>query len=210
MAARKRVPQIHPVESRKEKQTTYQEQIKQYQKAIQYGFYFEAVMIDYACLEDRLRYMLYYLGVLQKEDEYKVASPGSERVGCFRELLHQYISPDARMSISGIKEKRQIVEAVFRFASEAEQPLPKTKTQSILWNALHDPERAAEILMILSEIGDWCAYRNEIVHSLLNKKMDSLHEKLEDQARKGHDLFRKLDREVRWVRQKKIRDKLKL
>ena len=44
-----------PVSDNYEKQQTYKELINKYNKAIQYEFYYEAILIDYALMEDRLR-----------------------------------------------------------------------------------------------------------------------------------------------------------
>ena len=41
------------------KEETYREVHKKYNKAIKEEFYFEAICIDYALLEDRLRSLLY-------------------------------------------------------------------------------------------------------------------------------------------------------
>ena len=51
---------IKPVADTMDKQNTYREWIGKYNKAIRYEFYYEAILIDYALLEDRLRSFLYY------------------------------------------------------------------------------------------------------------------------------------------------------
>lgn len=55
---------IKPVEGNTEKQQTYRKQIEKYNRAMQFEFYYEAFMIDYAMIEDRLRSMLYHMGLL--------------------------------------------------------------------------------------------------------------------------------------------------
>ena len=64
---------IDPVQDHFEKRMAFDSHLKRYKKAIQAGCYLEALMIDYACLEDRLRYLLFYLGMLQ--------SPASGSIG---------------------------------------------------------------------------------------------------------------------------------
>ena len=209
MSEKKAMRQIQSVTGRTDKQRTYQEHMQRYKKAIQNGFFLEAIMIDYACLEDRLRYMLYHIGVIGSESDYRVAGK-SQRVRAFREILHEYVGPKENMSIMTIRSKRQIVRSILLLANGIEKPKDDDKRRLLLWNALHDNEHIAEAISILDEIEQWCAYRNEIVHSLLNKNLDSLHERLEQQAVKGYQLFRSLDRQVRWVKGKNLREKLGL
>lgn len=207
--AKKSERQIQPVTGRTDKQRTYQEHMQRYKKALQNGFFLEAIMIDYACLEDRLRYMLYYIGVIGSETDYKITGR-SQRVRSFREILHEYVGPKENMGIMSISGKRQIVRSIFLLANEEEKPKEDDKQRCLLWSALHDEEHIADTIRILDEIEQWCAYRNEIVYSLLNKNLESLHERVEQQAEKGYELFRRLDKQVQWVKRKKLREKLGL
>ena len=209
MSGRKKQRQIQPVESRSEKRRTYQEQVKRYNTAIREGFYLEAIMIDYACMEDRLKYMLFYLGLITNESDYQITG-NSLRVQSFREILHEYVSPKEKLSISSISAKRAIVQGVFCMANADENPANGNSFKSILWKALHDQEHITEILSILKEMEGWCDYRNEVVHALLNKNTDSLYAQLEHQAAAGFKLFRRLDNQVQWVRRKRLREKMKL
>ena len=56
--------QIQPVQSNLEKESTYRKNMIRYNQAIRSGFYYEAIMIDYAMIEDRLRSTLYHMGLL--------------------------------------------------------------------------------------------------------------------------------------------------
>lgn len=60
MAERK----IAPVKDNLDKQRTYAKQKGRYKSAMSNEFYLEAIMIDYALLEDRFRSMLYHMGFL--------------------------------------------------------------------------------------------------------------------------------------------------
>lgn len=59
---------IAPVADNTEKKATYQEQMRRYRKAMKDGFYFEAMLIDYAVLEDWLRSMLYHAAFFASRD----------------------------------------------------------------------------------------------------------------------------------------------
>ena len=54
---------ITPVTDNKDKKLTYSHNLKRYNKAMRDGFYFEAILISYAMMEDRLRSFLYHMGL---------------------------------------------------------------------------------------------------------------------------------------------------
>lgn len=56
---------ISPVETMQEKYETYRAEMARLKVALQQGFYFEAMLIEYALLEDRLRSFVYHAGLLQ-------------------------------------------------------------------------------------------------------------------------------------------------
>ncbi len=205
----KKKREIQPVEGRSDKQRTYQEQIRRYKKAMEYGFFCEAIVIDYACMEDRLRYMLFYLGVLQNEDDISVKGKSS-RVNEFRIILREYEGEKENLGIGTITGKRKIIRSIFRMASEPDKPKSGNAIRQLLWTALHHEQHDGEILQILQDMEDWCKYRNEIIHCLLNKNLDSLNEQIAAKAEEGFQLFRRLDNQVQWVKRKKIREKLGL
>lgn len=53
------------------------------------------------------------------------------------------------------------------------------------------------MLNTLKMIEDWCKYRNEVVHALMNKNIDSLRSELCDKAIEGMELANRLDTYVR-------------
>ncbi len=60
---------IAPVADNREKQQTYKDQMRRYSKAMREEFFFEAILIDYAMLEDRLRSMLYHAALFANRDK---------------------------------------------------------------------------------------------------------------------------------------------
>ena len=60
---------IKAVTNNVSKQFTYKKLLGRYKLAIKSEFYFEAMIIVYAMLEDRLRSMLYYTGVLANREK---------------------------------------------------------------------------------------------------------------------------------------------
>ena len=49
---------------------------------------------------------------------------------------------------------------------------------------------------MLAELEVWIQARNEIIHSLLNKRSEDLECQIEELARKGNDIGRAIDRQV--------------
>ena len=73
------MPKICPVSNNTDKQRTYKENCAKYKKAIQGEFYFEAMLISYAMLEDRLRSFLYHIGALKTRTSKGVSCGKTEK-----------------------------------------------------------------------------------------------------------------------------------
>jgi len=61
------------------------------------------------------------------------------------------------------------------------------------------------VLSLLKDIEQWCGYRNEIIHSLMNKNIDSLRDQVAKKAEEGYNLFRRLDKQVQCIKKKQVR-----
>ena len=200
--------QISPVNTREEKRMTYRAMLQRYKTAIAHEFYLEAILIDYACLEDRLRYLLFYIGVIQSESDYKITGAQSTRIKTYRNILRTYMFSDANMTISSISGKRNIVKSVFLMLLDENQRNDSSDITRVLRKQMSEPDRAKQILELLDRIENWCKYRNEVIHSLMNKNLDSLYQRLSEKAQEGHELFRELDKHVSWVKRKNIRRRI--
>ena len=139
--------------------------------------------------------------------DIKVTTPDSKRVKAFRDIVCAY-DKKASFSVKGIKDKRIILTAVIQYAQNSENSNSDDSIEKALYQALHDEVRCAEMLTLLGKIKEWCNYRDEIVHALMNKNVDSLLKEAEQKAEEGHLLFRELDKHVRWIERKKIRKAL--
>lgn len=60
----------------------------------------------------------------------------------------------------------------------------------------------AGLLQTLEEIDVWREYRNEVVHGLLNKNMESLNLELGDMVEKGMNYARYVDSQVKALKKK--------
>lgn len=193
MAKRK----IDPVKDNYDKQRTYQEQLQKHTRAMKGEFYFEAIMIDYALMEDRLRSMIYHMGMLRDRMATRVYQKHRPMLV---EMVTECDGADAAktLGLTNISDKMKIVRSVLRWAESAGEDQPDAYRA-----ALRSRCRAMdleEMKKTLKGIEDWCDYRNEIVHAMMNKNMDSLTKFLNARAAEGLVLARTLDKQLRLLK----------
>lgn len=201
---------IAPVANNIEKYYTYREYISKYSRAVKEGFYFEALLIDYAMLEDRLRSFLYHMGALKTRDSHKV---DFRRVSTHLKYAVEAYAEKGEaknLGISSISGKIRVVRCAFLWAANASD-MGKTDTYELVLKSRIEAIDIEEFLKTLSSVQKWCAYRNEIIHGLLNKNIASVDLNIAAQAEEGFILARKLDAQLRvFKRGNVIRKKMKL
>ena len=201
---------IQPVSDSKDKQRTYAENMAKYKKAMAGEFFFEAMLIDYAMLEDRLRSFLYYIALLKSRDSYK--ADNAAIVPKIKTIVAEYKGKDESVSIgiASISGKMKIIRCTLLWAASTEGASedPYLATLKKHYEGTLD---IGDVLNKLSDIADWCAYRNEVIHALLNKNTVSLMQKLPQQAQRGIELARFMDEQVKKLKKGNvIRRRLKL
>ena len=190
---------IKPVTDNKDKQNSYRENLRRYNKAMQEGFYLEAILIDYAILEDRLRSYMYHLGLLNTKDSYK--ANGTKAKKSLKGILSDYKRNDENDSfnINSISGKIKIIRCTLLWA-EQEHFDSDDKYLKVLRGQYDRYLDVDGLLETLSEIDIWRDYRNEIIHSLFNKNTYSLNEDIAVQAEKGMQLARFVDNQVKCLK----------
>lgn len=193
-----RVRRITPVADNAEKQQTYTEQMKRFDRAMKEGFYFEAVLIDYAVLEDRLRSFLYHAAFFANR----------KATGCWKKTkpsIQQFVSlykdqdETERLNATSISGKIKIIRAMLRWAAETETGYQNDSYLKRLKSQCESLDTGA-MLETLDAVKSWCDYRNEIVHALLNKNTESVYTELEKQAQKGMEFARFIDSQVKTLK----------
>lgn len=201
---------IQAVLNNKDKQKTYAENMAKYKRAIAGEFYFEALLIDYAMLEDRLRSFLYYIGLLKNRESYK-ADNKQVKVS-IKKIITEYKNKDENdsLTISSISGKMKIIRCTLLWAAKTygtQDDLYLTALKRQYEGALD----IGEVLDKFNEISNWCAYRNEVIHALLNKSTESLMLELPQQAEHGMELARFMDNQVKKIKKGNyIRRRIKL
>ena len=186
---------IAPVADNKEKQATYQQQMRRHKKAMNDGFFFEAMLIDYAMLEDRLRSMLYHAAFFASREKtvcWKKTKP------YFQSFVSEYKNEkdNESLGVTNISGKIKVIRSMLRWVVEGDSVDQSDRYLQKLDFQCESLDIGA-MLETLDAIQDWCAYRNEIVHALLNKNTTSVYAELETQAENGMKYARFIDSQVR-------------
>lgn len=199
---------ISPVETMQEKYETYRAEMARLKVALQQGFYFEAMLIEYALLEDRLRSFVYHAGLLQNRKASHLL-PGKNAVRKDFNRIAQRVktwkledgkekgntSNFERLSVNKISDKIFIVRTIVLWSSELESLPDESRYLQALRGQCESLDGAA-LLETLDAIDTWRMYRNEVIHSLMNKRMESVQQKLSEQVEQGVQLARQLDAQV--------------
>lgn len=192
---------IASVKDNQEKYETYRAQIGRYNLAMKHGFYLEALLIDYAVLEDRLSAFLCAAGVLNDADSSKFGNRRNKAI--LQKLYTAYSGNDAPPRLKTISGKIEMVRALLTFA-ETEY---EGDNRYLL--ALHEGLlvlNREELSEALRGLDTWRSYRNEVIHAAMNKNVYSLHEHLAENAALGMEYARVIDNAAKKLKRRtKIR-----
>lgn len=186
---------IKPVEDNAEKQQTYRRQIEKFNRAIRFEFYYEAIMIDYAMIEDRLRSILYHMGSLANR---KATGIWKKNRPVLLNIVAKYKREEENLTlgINALNGKIKVVRSIFCWADQTENDYQGNRYLTALKSQI---ERADVGLLLetLDQIKVWKDARNEIVHAMMNKNIDALEARLKSIAEEGMRIARALDSQER-------------
>jgi hypothetical protein len=184
---------IENVNSNLEKRYTYAQQKGRLKRALKSGFCFEALLIEYALMEDRMMSFLYHAGVVNTRESNKVDCRKDNKQA-LRKIYCSYIrkEPEQLPGIRKISGKREMIEAIFAWSTTASDSSIDSDYLMALKKQCESVDIGA-MLDTLKELEDWCKYRNEVVHGLMNKNIDSLNAELQDRAEEGLAIVNALD-----------------
>lgn len=193
------------VKTGKEKQLTYTTEYRQFNKAMKNEFYLEAVAISYAIIEDRLVAFLHHAGIvtrtnedlrinrsiypyirklLNKDNTYSIKIKDiSVKIGLIKALIDmteddaKQIDKSIGEYVKGLKHKRSIVQEGFMID---------------LFNEIKKIDKHL-VLNSFSQIEPWRKARNQLIHALLNKTVNSTQDVKKDCAEKGYTITREID-----------------
>lgn len=200
--------QIAPVLDNWDKYLTYRQWSGRYKKAMGDGFYFEALLIDYALVEDAMRSYLYHIGVIAERNSKRAC----KKANPLRGLIEAYLPKEKTdLSISNISGKMKIVRATLLWHLDDMKALPDDPYLKALNKQYSERIDAAEFLNLLKCVDTWRDYRNEIMHALMNKNLAAVDEHLAEKCEEGMTLVRELQAQVKRVKYRnRIRRSMKL
>ncbi len=195
-------PKIAPVTSNMEKKTAYQIQMERFKRARAGGFHLEAIFILYALMEDRLSAFLFHAGVTNATRQ-KIT-----RNGKVRPLLNSTLTVlNAKQpSICNVSAKIKLIKELLEWSTDYTVNEPMLNYLDYLCKQINRTTGRDQIIDTLIRIEGWCASRNELVHALLNKKVDNQEEMLQALVAEGEACNRQLQN---FVKSFKVRNTLR-
>ena len=183
---------IAPVSDNNDKFLTYTELTRKYNIAMENDFYFEAMFIVYAMMEDRLRSYLYYLGCLKGKGSHKFDNSDIQSI--IETLARKHLPKKERdnLDISGISGKRNVITATLKWALAGYEGCDGDYLAAVK-AVYEDKLDIAECLDMLQKSAEWCEYRNELIHAMMNKNIESLYSELSDKTVEGMKIARYFD-----------------
>ncbi len=192
-----RTRQIDAVIDNMDKKYTYANHKGRYQRAMRNGFYFEALMIDYALMEDRLRSFIYHAGIIQSRTLNKIdCSKKNKRY--LKAIYRLWITNEnANLpQIGSIMGKVNLIRAITEWTSTTTE-IPDDNRYLLALKSQCESVDIDALLNDLKRVEDWCNYRNEVVHALMNKNINSLNKELYEKVTEGMEIANSLDTYVR-------------
>ena len=189
---------IAPITDNLDKQQTYRYQMSRYSKALREGFFFEAMLIDYAMLEDRLLAILYHAAFFADRDKTKCWKRTKPYFQHFVSTFKKEKENDT-LGVKNISGKIKIIRSMLLWASETDGGYENDRYLIRLKSQCECMDIGA-LLETLNAIEQWCEYRNEIVHALLNKQTASVYSELKIQVENGMKYARIIDSQVRLMK----------
>ncbi len=181
-----------------DKRYTYRIQKGRFKRAMEEGFYFEALLIDYALLEDRLRSTLYHMGFLTDRLSGRIWKKKAS-ILCEFVLSYKNDGESDKLGITSITGKAKIIRCVLKWAAYTENDYRHDRYLYALKSQCEGLDIEA-FLSKLEALNDWCIYRNEVIHGLMNKNMDSLAVDLKKRVLEGMQLAKYFDKQEKLLK----------
>jgi hypothetical protein len=195
-------PKIAPITSNMEKKTAYQIQMERFKRAKAGGFHLEAIFIIYALIEDRLSAFLFHAGVTNSTRE-KIARNGKVRPYLDRTLT---VLNTRQPSIRNVSAKIKLIKELMEWSTDYSVNEPTLNYLDALYKQINRTAGRDQMIETLTRIEGWCASRNELVHALLNKKVENQEEILQALVAEGEACNRSLQN---FVKSFKVRNTLR-
>lgn len=193
----KKTPKIAYVANAVEKGETYAENMRRHDRAVREGFYFEALLIEYAMIEDRLRSFLYHSGMLLERNDSKGFRRTKSQILM---MLRQLDARKTNTSIISISAKEDVVRAMLGWYASQDAATGDDKYLNALWNQIDTRLDAMQVCATLDALDAWREYRNEVIHALMHKNIDAVEADMPAMCDQGMALVRDMDKYVKQIK----------
>ena len=186
-------PKIAPITLNMEKKTAYQIQMERFKRAKAGGFHLEAIFILYALIEDRLSAFLFHAGITNATRE-TITRNGKVRPQLDSALA---VLNTRQASIRNVSAKIKLVKELMEWSTDYLVNEPTLNYLDALYKQINRTAGRDQMIETLTRIEGWCTYRNELVHALLNKKVEDQEKILQDLVYEGEACNRSLQNFVK-------------
>jgi predicted HAD superfamily phosphohydrolase len=195
-------PKIAPVTTNMEKKTAYQIQMERFKRAKAGGFHLEAIFILYALIEDRLSAFLFHAGITNSTRE-KITRNSKVRPHLDSTLT---VLDTKQPSIRNVSAKIKLIKELMEWSTDYIVNEPACNYLDAICKQINRTAGKDQMIETLTRIEGWCVSRNELVHALLNKKVENQEEVLEALVAEGEACNRLLQN---FVKSFKVRNALR-
>jgi len=179
---------IERVKDNNDQYCTYQVNMEKYKKARDNGYFYEAIVIDYAYLEDRLFSFLYHCGLVNTRMSKTIDN--KEALDCITPIspTPNKQKKNSNIKIDTISTKLRTIRLLLEWARDTDVNQIENPSQVILKNTIVERIDIPGTLKTLEDINNWKPSRNGITHSLMTKNIFSVEENIEQLAIQGMPL----------------------
>lgn len=158
-------------------------------------------------IEDRTSSFLYYIGFTSEKNRSSAAVTRKIKKE-IREILKME-QQDTKYKFHTLFGKLTRIEELMEWCKKDNEAT--TDYQKALIKALRPVANLSDFENILNYLkAEWCRKRNQLVHSLFNKKPQIVVSELKPLIEKGYNAARILDKSVTQLKKAKIRERFKL
>lgn len=183
-----------------EKRDMYAYTIGRLNKAVKNGYCYDAIMLDYAVIEDRITEILYDCGILNRtQSGLKVTNKAKKPL---RALLAK--KENASFGINNIQTRIEILKRLTTNNIEFSDHFSYLHSYILL------KLDAEEFLALLHSVEEWKDSRNGFVHGLMEKVPYGIDENAMELTNTGYKLFRELDNVSRKIEKCNARKKYRI
>ena len=190
-------PKIKQVASTADKGRTYAESMRRHARAVKEGFYFEALLIEYVMIEDRLWSFLFHAGMLLERGDAKGFKRTKKQILM---MLKQLDEKKNSTSVTSISAKEDAIRAMLGWYASLDSAPGDDRYLNALWNQIDSRLDVKEVNGTLEALDEWREYRNEVIHALMNKSADAIDADMPSRCDQGMSLTRSFDKYVKQIK----------